>query len=96
MLHVGATPVHSPFDEMPVCVHSSAMLDDRKNPALQPNVAIDPWFEAAVSDGPVPSAGAESVVEHVAIEHVGSAPLHVPEEVDPICTHVRRLAEERE
>ena len=95
MLHVGATPVHSPFDEMPVCLHTSAMVDDKKNPALQLNVAIDPWFEAAVSDGPVPSAGAESTTEHVAIAHVGSAPLHAPEEVDPVCAHVRGDEEER-
>ena len=95
MLHVGATPVHSPLDDVLVCLHTSAMIDDKKNPALQLNVAIDPWFEAAVSDGPVPSAGAESTTEHVAIAHVGSAPLHAPEEVAPVCVHVRGDEEER-
>ena len=95
MLHVGATPVHSPLDDVLVCLHATAMVDDKKNPALQLNVAIDPWFEAAVSDGPVPSAGAESTTEHVAIAHVGSESLHVPEAVMPVCAHVRGLADER-
>ena len=95
MLHVGAAPDQVPTAETPVCVHVSVMLEERKNVASHENVAIEPWLFVSESVGALPSVGATSAL-HVAIAHVGSAPLHVPEEVDPICTHVRRLADERE
>jgi hypothetical protein len=38
---VGAALDHVPVDETPACVHVSAILEDRKYPALQLNVAVE-------------------------------------------------------
>ena len=94
MLHNGAAPDQAPTAETPVCAHVSVMLEDRKNVASHANVAVEPWLFVAVSVGPLPLVGAD-MVGHVAIAHVGSAPLHAPEEVDPVCVHVRGDEEER-
>ena len=94
MLHVGAAPDHSPLDETPVCAQVSAMLEDRKNVASHANVAVDPWLFVSDSVGALPLVGAD-MVGHVAIAHVGAEPLHTPDEVAPLCAHVRGLADER-
>jgi hypothetical protein len=71
------------------------MLEDRKNAASHANVAVEPWLFVADSVGPLPLVGAD-MVGHVAIAHVGAEPLHTPDEVAPLCAHVRGLADERE
>jgi hypothetical protein len=42
LLHVGSALDHVPVDETPVCAHASAIVDERKNPALHANAALDP------------------------------------------------------
>ena len=95
MLHVGAAPDHSPLDETSICAHVSAMLEERKNVASHTNVAVEPWLFVSDSIGALPSVGAASAL-HVAIAHVGAEPLHAPDEVEPLCAHVRGLDDERE
>ena len=94
MLHVGAAPDQVPTAETPVRAHVSVMLEERKNVASHAKVAIEPWLFVAVSVGPLPSVGDASAL-HVAIAHVGSEPLHIPEAVVPVCAHVRGLDDER-
>ena len=94
MLHVGAAPDQVPTAETPVCAHVSVMLEERTNVASHANVAVDPWLFVSDSVGALPSVGAASAL-HVAIAHVGAEPLHAPDEVAPLCAHVRGLADER-
>ena len=94
MLHVGAAPDQVPTAETPVCAHVSVMLEERTNVASHANVAVEPWLFVSDSVGALPSPGAASAL-HVAIAHVGAEPLHAPDEVAPLCAHVRGLADER-
>ena len=94
MLHVGAAPVQVPTAATPVCAHVSGIVEERKNVASHANVAVEPWLFVSDSVGPLPFAGAGSVA-HVAIVHVGSEPLHTPDDVAPLWAHVRGLADER-
>ena len=90
MLHVGAAPDQAPTAETPVCAHVSVMLEERKNVASHAKVAIEPWLFASDSVGPLPLVGADRA-GHVAIVHVGSPPLHVPEPVASVCSQVREV-----
>ena len=94
MLHVGAAPDQVPTAETPVCAHVSVMLEERTNVESHANVAVEPWLLVSDSVGALPSVGAASAL-HVAIAHVGAEPLHAPDEVAPLCAHVRGLADER-
>ena len=96
MLHVGAAPDQVPSDEIPVCAHVSAMLEERKNVESHANVAVAPCPRATgLYTTAIPLIGSVSVL-HVAIAHVGSELLHVPEADVPVCAHVRGIDDERE
>ena len=95
MLHVGTVPDQVPAAETPVCAHVSAMLEERKNVEWHANVAVEPWLFVSDSIGPLPLVGGADRVGHVAIAHVGAEPLHAPDEVEPLCAHVRGLDDER-
>ena len=96
MLHVGAAPDHSALDETSICAHVSAMLEERKNVAPHANVAVAPCPRATgLYTAAIPFVGVV-IVAQIAIAHVGSEPPHAPEDVVPVCAHVRGLDDERE
>jgi len=95
LLHVGAGPDQVPTAETPVCAHVSTTLEERKYPPLHSNVAVAPCPRATgLYTTAIPLIGSVSVL-HVAIAHVGSELLHVPEADVPVCAHVRGIDDER-
>ena len=94
LLHVGSALDHVPVDETPVCAHASAIVDERKNPALHANAALDPWLSKSVLLARLPSEGAVSVGQTARAQE-GSLPLHDPLLLPAAsCAHVRASVDE--